>query len=272
MQLFVVYFAILYLFLHFCSIILQMLKQERQHIILNKLKIQRNILSVDLSKELSVSEDTIRRDLNELANKRLLQKVHGGALSLENRLVTYNERSHINLDKKVIIANKAVNLIKSGQVIIMSGSTTNLELAKIIPPEINATIFTYSLPIASQLSQHPFLEVIFMGGKINKSAQITCGINVVDCIATIRADVCFMGIGGISIKEGMTEPDWEVSQVKKAMITASNNVVAMCISSKINLIESYLVTRVDKINTIVSDIEPDDAVFDDFKEKGIVVI
>ena len=160
-----------------------MLKQERHQLILKILRQDRKVLSVNLSEELNVSEDTIRRDIKELGSKDLLYRVHGGALSIENKTLTYNERRTFDLAEKSIIAKKAVKLIHDGQVIIMSGSTTNLELAKIIPPEINATIFTYSLPIALELTQHPSVEVIFIGGKLNKSAQVTIGIDVVNSIS-----------------------------------------------------------------------------------------
>ena len=119
-----------------------MLKEERQHDILDKIKLNRKVLSTELSIELNVSEDTIRRDLNELSRKGLIKKVHGGALPMDNKALSYKERSSYKLKEKNIIAKKAVNLIKEGQVIIMSGSTTNLQLAKIIPSAISATIYT----------------------------------------------------------------------------------------------------------------------------------
>ncbi|MCB0486470.1 MAG: DeoR/GlpR transcriptional regulator, partial [Flavobacteriaceae bacterium] len=169
-----------------------MLKEERHQVILNKLHINRKVLSTKLSEELNVSEDTVRRDLKELEAKRLLYKVHGGALSIENKIKTYDERSIFDIDKKEIIAQKAVKLIHDGQVIIMSGSTTNLQLAKIIPSKTNATIFTYSLPVALELTHHPSIEVIFIGGKLNKGAQVTTGIDVINSISNIRADMCFM--------------------------------------------------------------------------------
>lgn len=249
-----------------------MLKQERHQLILRKLKSNRKVLSARLSTEFDVSEDTIRRDLKELEIKHLLYKVHGGALPVENKLLTYNERSESDLDKKNIIAIKAVKLIHDGQVIIMSGSTTNLELAKIIPLKINATVFTYSLPIAMQLSQHPLIEVIFIGGKLNKSAQVTVGIDVVNSISSIRADICFMGIGGIDINRGMTEPNWEVAHIKKSMIQVSDYVVAMCISTKIMEVKRYSVVPVKKIDTIISDFEPNNEIFNEFKKKGLIII
>ncbi len=249
-----------------------MLKLERHQIILNKLKANRKVLSTVLSGELKVSEDTVRRDLKELEAQQLLYKVHGGALSIENRIVPYLERSISNLDQKKKIAKKAVNLIKEGQVIIMSGSSTNLELVKLIPPDMDITIFTYSLPIALQLTEHPKAEVIFIGGKLNKRAQVTVGIDVVTSISLLRADICFMGTDAINIDRGMTESDWEVAHIKKSMIASSDYVVSLCVSAKLMEARRYAVVPISDIDVIITDDVSNQNEFTLFKEKGLIVM
>lgn len=249
-----------------------MLKQERHQRILKELTEKRKVLSVNLSKILNVSEDTIRRDLNELNGKHLLYKVHGGALPIENTILSYNERSTKEVEKKKAIAKKALSLIHNGQVIIMSGSTTNIELAKIIPQNIKATIFTYSLPIALQLTQHPLVEVIFLGGKLNKGAQVTVGIDVINAISNIKADICFMGIGGLDTNRGITEQDWEVAHIKKSMINNSDYTVALCLAEKINTTKSFTVVPIEKVDCIITDLDKNDTKLSSFQEKGLVVI
>ena len=250
----------------------RMLKEERHQYILDKIKLSRKVLSTDLSIELKVSEDTIRRDLNELSSKKLIKKVHGGALPIDSLAPSYLERSNFNLEEKNTIAKKALSLIKDGQVIIMSGSTTNLQLAKIIPSDINATIYTYSLPIALELTKHPSIEIIFIGGKLYKPAQVTIGLDVVSSISQLRTDLCFMGTEGINVSSGMTEPNWEVSHIKKCMISASNKVIVLCTKNKINKIKRYAVAPIHKIDTIVTNIDPADSTFNDFKEKGVKIL
>jgi len=249
-----------------------MLKLERQNIIIKTLKAKKKVLSTTLSKDLLVSEDTIRRDLKELEAKHLLHKVHGGALAIRNQTLSYNERRSIGIDKKIVIAKKAVSLIANGQVIIMSGSTTNLELAKIIPDTINATVFTYSLPIALELSHHPSIEVIFIGGKINKAAQVTTGIDVVNTVTKIRADICFMGTSGLDINNGLTESNWNVTHIKKSMIQVSDYVVAMCASNKLNVIERHSVAPINQINTIITDLKPNNVIFKEFANTDLSVL
>lgn len=248
-----------------------MLKFERHQLILNKLKLDKKVLSTHLSNELNVSEDTIRRDLKELESKKLLFKVHGGALSLDSKIPSFEERSIADLDKKQKIAKKAVSLIVDGQVIIMSGSSTNVELAKIIPFDIKITIFTYSLPIAQQLMQHPTVEVIFLGGKLNKKAQVTTGIDVIKSITKLKADICFMGTDGIHPEAGLTESDWEVAHIKRTMIAASNYTVSMCVSRKLNMLKRYTVVPLEKINAIITEIDTTGSDFDSYRSKGVVL-
>ncbi len=249
-----------------------MFKYERQQFILEKLKKNRKVLSTSLSQDLDVSEDTIRRDLKELENKTLLHKVHGGAMSIENPSVTYEERSISNLAKKKIIAKKAVELIHDSQVILMSGSTTNLEIAKIIPRDIDLTIFTYSLPIAIELIKHPRIEVIFIGGKLNKLAQVSVGLDVVNTISNIRADICFVGTAGIHASRGMTEPDWEVAHIKKSMISVSDYVISVCVSPKLREVRKFCVVGLSKIDAMITDLNPNDFIFDAFRDKDLTIM
>ena len=154
----------------------------------------------------------------------------------------------------------------------MSGSTTNLEIVKNIPSNIAVTIFTHSLPIALELTHHPEIDVYYIGGKVNKSAQVSVGIDVVNFISSIRADICFIGTAGISAKKGMTEPDWDVSHIKKRMVDVSDYVVSICVSPKLMEVRKFSVVPLDAIDAMITDLDHDDAVFDQFKEKGLTII
>ena len=152
-----------------------MLKKERQTFILHQVNLHNKVLSVDLSQEMKVSEDTIRRDLNEMAQMDKLIKVHGGALSKSFHLSVESNRYVYALSGKQSIAHKASQLIKDGMFVLTSGGTTIIELAKALPPELKATFITVSLPAAYEYIHHPNIEVIFIGEKISKSSQIAIG-------------------------------------------------------------------------------------------------
>ena len=249
-----------------------MVKDKRQNYILNEIQQHKKVNSKRLAEELNVSEDTVRRDLNELDRKGLLLKIHGGAISTVQRLYHYNENVIFNLDKKVIIANKAVSLITDGMVIIISGGTTNLVLSRMIPKNIRVTIYTYSLPIAMQLVEHPEVETIFIGGKIEKKSMVTVGIDVIQDLSKIRADICFLGASSVNIDHGITEVGYEVSLVKKAMIASSDKVVSLVTSSKLNDRQNYPVCTLDEISALVTDLEPSNALLKEYLKADVKLL
>lgn len=249
-----------------------MQKRDRQDVIVEEVRINRNVSSNFLARKLKVSEDTIRRDLNELDKKGLILKVHGGAVSTIQKLYHYNEDMIFNRDAKNTISKKAANLMTDGMVIIISGGTTNLMLAKQFPKNLKATVYTYSLPIAMQLSEHPSIEVIFIGGKINKKSMVTVGIDVVQLLSSIAADICFIGVSSINISNGITDEGYEVSLVKKAMIAASDKIIALADSNKLNVRQNYGVCSLDEIDILITELDPKDHKLRNYRSKNLEIL
>ncbi|WP_142784762.1 DeoR/GlpR family DNA-binding transcription regulator [Changchengzhania lutea] len=246
-----------------------MKKKERQKKIIDEVSINRKISSSLLSEKLEVSEDTIRRDIHELDGKGLLTKVHGGAISTIQKLYHYNEDVIYNRDNKIQIAQKAISLIQDSMAIIMSGGTTNLMLAKLFPKDLKATIYTYSLPIAMQLTEHPLIETIFIGGKIHRNSMVTTGIDVIQYLSDIRADICFMGVSALNIEQGITDEGYEVSLVKKAMIKASEHIVYLATSNKLNEKLNFDVCSLKEIDTVVTDLDLDNPKLKEYILAGV---
>lgn len=249
-----------------------MLKKERQNLILKKIQKEKKVTTIELSKLLNISLDTIRRDFIELDNNGLIQKAYGGALYIEENKTNIFNINIVNENKKKIIGAKALTLLKDNQVIIISGGTTNLAFSKLIPPTLRATIYTYSLPVAMQLSQHSNIDLIFIGGKMQKNAMVTIGIDVIQILSNIKADICFMGSSSIDKTNGLTEIGYEVSIVKKAMLKASEKVVCMVTSEKLNTKNSHVVCEISKLATIITDLDPADSLFNEYKKTGVKIL
>ncbi|TDU40334.1 DeoR family transcriptional regulator [Gelidibacter sediminis] len=249
-----------------------MKKKERQQKIVDEVSINRKVSSSYLSEKLDVSEDTIRRDIKELHDQGLLAKVHGGAISTVQKLYHYNEDVIYNRENKVRIALKAIKLIEDGMVIIMSGGTTNLILAKLLPKNLKATVYTYSLPIAMQLTEHPLIETIFIGGKIQRSAMVTTGIDVIQYLSNIRANICFIGVSALSIEQGVTDEGYEVAMIKKAMINASQKTVFLVTPNKFNATLNHDVCSFGEIETVVTDLASDDLTFKKYRKEGLPML
>src|ERR1700686_5385246 len=131
-----------------------MLTAERRRSIMQTLQQDGKVLATELSKALHVSEDTIRRDLRELASAGMLQRVHGGALPRTPTTASFTERQQQAASTKSTIAQAAIKLIRRDQVVILDSGTTLLQLAQHLPLDLRATIITHSPPIAVALSEY----------------------------------------------------------------------------------------------------------------------
>lgn len=248
-----------------------MLKRERQAYILHQVNLHNRVLSADLSQEISVSEDTIRRDLAELAGQGKLIKVHGGALSQGFHLSLHPNQVYA-LDQKKVIAQKAVSLIKDGMFVLTTGGTTIIELAKILPTDLKATFFTVSITAAVEYMHHPNIEVIFIGDRLSKNAQITVGGEALTKIRQIKADLCFLGTNAIDTVHGLTENDWEVMQIKKAMVETAQNVISLTISEKVNTSQRIQVCSIKEIDTLITELPGDNQLLRPYIQEGLQVL
>ena len=247
-----------------------MLKKERQEFILHQLNLHNKILCADLSNKMGVSDDTIRRDLQELAQEEKLIKVHGGALS-KSFHTAFDRKMVYNLEDKNIIAQKTAALVQSGMYILTSGGTSILEFAKSLDPNLNATFFTCSLNAAIEFAHHPSIEVVMIGDKVSKDSMLTTGASAVQTIESIQADLCILGINSLDTQFGLSENDWEVVQIKKAMIKASKKTICIGISEKLNSQQKIKVANLDEIDILITELDPNDPTLLPFKHKGLTI-
>ncbi|MEM8999778.1 MAG: DeoR/GlpR family DNA-binding transcription regulator [Bacteroidota bacterium] len=246
-----------------------MLKEERQRTILNEVELHNRVLLTDIAEKLDVSIDTIRRDVKELDAENRLRKVHGGAISLGFSNYSPKRNNVYALEEKIAIAEKAATLLKENSVVLIDGGTTCLELVRLLPANINLTCFTLSLPVAMELLNRPNVETIFIGGTLSKDAQISVGSNAVHNLAQIKVDYSFIGTGYVDAAFGLTEFDWDIVQTKKAVIQASKKAVLLCISEKLNSQHRFKTCDINAIDTMITELEPDHQLLDNFRNQEI---
>ncbi len=249
-----------------------MLKKERQAYILHQVNLHNKVLSSSLSAEIHVSEDTIRRDLLELAEEGKVIKVHGGALSHSFNHVHFPVNGVYSQNQKKIIAQKAINLISNGMFILTSGGTTIIEMARSLPPQLKATFISGSIPAVLEYMHHPNVEVILIGDKISKNSKITVGSEAIAKIRSVKADLCFLGTNAIDVQHGITDNDWEVVQLKKAMIESCKKVVCLSIAEKVSTVQPIQVCGLGEIDTLITELEPGDPALQPYVDAGIEVL
>jgi len=240
-----------------------MLKEERQAFIIHQINLHNKVLSSDLSVQLNVSEDTIRRDLNELAENGKVLKVYGGALSKSFQFPFQDGNVYAKEAKKEI-AKKASTLISNGMTVLVGGGTTLIELARTIPDHLQCTFFTISPLVALELAEKPNLEVILVGGKLSRNTNIVSGAQVANELADLKVDLCLLGTNSLSVEDGVTDSDWEVVQIKRAMIKCSKKVAILSIAEKLNSVQKMKVVPLRDISYLIPDVNPTDVSLKEF--------
>jgi DeoR/GlpR family transcriptional regulator of sugar metabolism len=234
-----------------------MLKNERLDYIIKQINLHNKVSSSELAIALQVSDDTIRRDLAELEEAGQIIKVYGGALSKSYHFPSQQHTVYAQEAKKKI-ARKAVSLLRNGMTVLTEAGTTMLELVRMIPDDLEATFFTVSPLMALELAERPKLTVILLGGQVDMSSQITLGEKPVSDLAEIQVDLCFLGANAIDSKAGLTEVDWKVVQVKKAMIKAAAKLAVITITEKLNSAHKMKVCSPNAIDYLITELSPSD--------------
>jgi len=249
-----------------------MLTSQRKQLILEKLGTEGQVQSKALSMFFDVSEDTIRRDLRELAAEGRLQRVHGGALPSSSAIAPFAERQSVKMDAKKRVARKGAQLISSGQVVIVDGGTTTSELITFFPPDLRITVVTHSPSIALGLVDHPSIEVILIGGRLYKHSIVAVGAAAIEGIENIHADLFFMGVTGIHPEAGLTTGDFEEACIKRAFSGRAAETVVLASPEKINTASSFVIGDVSSVNTIVVEDNTDKEWIRAVSEKGVSVV
>ncbi len=230
-----------------------MLTAERRRTILTKLERDGKVVASELVADLGVSEDTVRRDLRELAAGGHVLRVHGGALPPANAGASFVERLHVSPQAKAALADAALPLLEGANVLLLDGGTTALELARRLPPERECTVLTNSPPVASALAEHPRAQVVLIGGRLLKDAQVTVGAAAVDALRQVRADACVLGICSLHPELGVTANDHDEAHVKRAMVAASAEVIALATADKLRTASPWVVAPLADVTHLVTD-------------------
>jgi len=228
-----------------------MLTSQRKQLLIAALKRDGQLVAKTFSAKFGVSEDTIRRDLRELAQAGLLLRVHGGALPASPAVADLLVRRSIEPDGKKAIAGAAAKMIKPGQIVFLDGGTTAVQLAKQLPHDLDLTVVTHSPSVAVELIDHPRVDVIIIGGRLFKHSMVAVGAAALEAIGAIRADVFFMGVTGVHPVAGLTTGDREEAHVKRAFMRQAAETVVLASSEKVGAASAYRIADVRAASTVI---------------------
>jgi DeoR/GlpR family transcriptional regulator of sugar metabolism len=247
-----------------------MLTAERRQVILDRLGRDGKVVASELVATLGVSQDTVRRDLRELAAGGLVQRVHGGALPPPPVAASFDQRLNVEPEAKAHLAEAALPLLEGANVVVLDGGTTALELARRLPPDRDCTVLTNSPPVAAALGSHPRADVVLIGGRLLKDSQVTVGAAAVDALRQVRADACVLGICSLHPELGVTTSHHDEAHVKRAMVAASAEVIALATADKLRTASPWVVAPLADVTHLVTDAAAD--LTDDYARAGISVV
>ena len=249
-----------------------MLKEERQRRILDVLGREGRVVATDLQSRLGVSGYTIRRDLDELAEARHLQRVHGGALARSPVAPTYAERREQSVPGKAAVAAAAATLLAPGQTVILDGGSTALALVDAIPEGHSGTFVTHSPPVAAALGARPGIEVVVVGGTLDPRAMVALGAQAIEAYGRITADVCFLGIWSIHATAGISSAYYEEAELRRVLVQRADRVVGLASRDKLGTTAQFGIAPATALTHLATEPDAPAELLDPFAELGLRVV
>lgn len=246
--------------------------ETRHQKLLEVLNAKGSVMVNELCEMFSVSPATIRKDLNELERNNLLKRVHGGAISIVEKIdleLTSEEKIGLHAAQKRRIAQLARAVAKPNSVIAIDTGTTTMEFAKVISDVPNLTVITNDLKIALYLEENSSHTVIFLGGTIRKRFHCTVGYMVIDALDALHIDTFFLATNAMNLEWGLSTPSIDMANVKQKIIQHSNQTVLLADSSKVGTDSLARFATMDQIDILITDSSIDASFLNGVKALGI---
>jgi DeoR family transcriptional regulator of aga operon len=232
-----------------------LLNEERRRAILEMMQHDGRVLVVDLAKRFSTSQVTIRKDLEILHVRGLIQRTHGGALPSRGGALedpTLREKEKLHRKEKLLVAAAAARLVSEGQVVILDSGTTTTEIARALRNFQNLTIVTNAVNIAAELANSS-LEVILTGGTVRKNSFSLVGPIAEETLRRLSADILFLGVDGFDVHYGLSTPNLQEAKVNRVMVEIAKRTVATCDSSKFGRRSLSLIIEPSALHHVITD-------------------
>ncbi|WP_263140089.1 DeoR/GlpR family DNA-binding transcription regulator [Pseudomonas sp. RIT-PI-AD] len=246
--------------------------RERRDYIMERLTRQGKVLAVDLARDLGATEDTIRRDLRDLASNGQCKRIYGGALPLSPASQPLSERVDETPGRKQALARAAVTLVKPRHVLIIDAGSTNVAIAAHLPKDMPLTVVTNAPSVADALSGHDQVVLILLGGLVNKRIGAAVGVRTLRDVMSTHADLCFLGVCALDAQAGLAVFDSEEAELKKAMIEASEKVVVAATMEKLGTRAAFHIAAAQHIGCLVVEKDTEPMRLNEFSRLGIDVL
>lgn len=247
-----------------------MFAEERQNVIVSMVNKNGSVRVKDLSEQFQVTEDSIRKDLTLLEKKGLLKKIYGGAVKRRVNVhdLDVSQRKDKNIDQKQAIAQKAMELIKNGDMIFLDISTSNLELAKLLSKALlSITVVTNMIDIMLELTAAAAVRLIFIGGAFSRGHDGFVGSVTIDQLLNYRFDLAFIGTVGVDLFDNSVATYMvEDGLTKRSILENSKRAYMMLETRKFNMDGTYKFAKVDDFTGAIMEAAPPEELTDDIRK------
>lgn len=248
------------------------LAEERHRVVLARLQDAGSVRVTSLARELAVTEETIRRDLERLDRDGKLIRIHGGAIPIENdrRDLPYRVRETVNLEQKRAIAAHAVRHIAKGDVIALDASTTAVELARVIP-DVSLTVVTNSMVVAAVLVERTRVRVVSTGGILDAPSLSWLGSLSEQALERFRITKLFFSCNGVDPQRGLSVSADEHARIKRRMIDLAESAYLLVDAEKFGARAVEFFATVDELDLIVTDSAAPAEMLESLRRDGVQI-
>ena len=232
---------------------------ERQQRIAQTLREQGRVEVAGLAAEYGVSEDTVRRDLRQLAARGLVQKTHGGAVALHATVLPTAQRAGLLTGAKRAIAVAGARHVQPNDTLFIDGGTTTLALVqalKAADAPRPLTLVTQSLDVALAVTDEPQIRLVLAGGTWLPASRIFVGDAALATVRAHRADIAFLGACALHPRAGLTAHDPQEAALKRAMVDGAARRIVLTDATKLDVVAPSAVASIDDLDLVISDAAP----------------
>lgn len=244
-----------------------MLATERHALILERLDEKPTVSIRMLTEQLGVSRETIRKDIELLAQDHKLEKIRGGATKIRTSELPIMRRSKLNIQGKSLIAQYLASQIPNGASLFLDNGSSVLALAQALSQHNNLMVYTNDLKVAEVIAPAT-AELVIIGGRVDVTEMAVQGIEALESVARYRADFAIVSAGGISPSAFLTDFSREASSMRHLMLSQSQQPIILADSEKFGVVGHVVFGAPPKLTRIVTDIAPDDAIKQLIQDKG----
>lgn len=229
--------------------------EDRRMKILNHLEMEGKVQVLHLSELLSVSTETVRRDLDRLEKEGKLRKVYGGAVKMRMELVEppFLRRTQMMKKEKAAIGKAAASLVQEGETIMLDNSTTTIEILPYLKDYTNVTLITHSVPVLNLAMELFGGRIIFLGGEVNVEYKAATGVLTDQMLDQFKVNKAFISVGGISLADGITDFHLAEAVISRKMMQRAEEAILVADHSKFGMSTFARVAKLDEISMLITD-------------------